>query len=290
MLIAPTLSCASSDSASAKSLLWKITSEEGEISHVFGTIHIADTMVFKQRDTVLQVLHASRTYASELHLDSVLIQMSPTALILPAGTLYDLFDTSYVRQICERLKEVNSMLGSACSRLKPGAIMMIMTMAAIERTAPSSIDEFLWARAKEQKLQRTGLESVAEQLSVMDSMPPAYVLDQLKDLDSLAEQVQEMRQLYAHEDLAGLHAYSMQESGMDRQTMEIVNDRRNVRMVQRMEPLLKTGGAFIAIGALHLTGPSSVLDLLKARGYRVEPVAGGKRIDWLDWDKTVNRR
>ncbi|HLP29197.1 MAG TPA: hypothetical protein VK147_11205, partial [Candidatus Didemnitutus sp.] len=44
------------------SLLWKITSPQGAVSHVFGTIHLQDSTVFRQRDTVLSLVRTCRTY------------------------------------------------------------------------------------------------------------------------------------------------------------------------------------------------------------------------------------
>ncbi|MFN5377145.1 MAG: TraB/GumN family protein [Ignavibacteria bacterium] len=49
-----------------------------------------------------------------------------------------------------------------------------------------------------------------------------------------------------------------------------------------MIPLVDEGGAFFAIGALHLAGPSSVLTLLSNNGYSVEAVMGGRRRNVLD--------
>ena len=49
-------------------------------------------------------------------------------------------------------------------------------------------------------------------------------------------------------------------------------DARNLVMAERMTERLDQGGAFIAIGALHLPGEKGLVSLLKARGYRVEPV------------------
>lgn len=271
--------------SSRHSLLWRVVSPEGAVSHIFGTIHIADTLVFRQRDTVLQILDSSKAYASELNLDSVMSQLSPKALMLARGTLYDLFDSASVQAICQRLSTVNAMFASVCPRLKPGAIMMIVAMGEVQRTAPMSIDEFLWARAKKRRLKRSGLETMAEQLSIIDSMPTGYVLEQLTDTAQMSGQIERMRRLYAQEDLDGLESSAAEESGMDDATMQMVNDHRNTRMVGRMEAMLRQGGAFIAIGALHLTGRASVLDLLRSRGYRVEPVTGGRRISWLTPDQ-----
>lgn len=274
----------------AQSLLWRITTPQGAVSHVFGTIHIADTLVFRQRDTVLRVLDASTAYASELNLDSVMRQLSPQALLLERGTLYDIFDSADVDRICQSLGNANSMLSSACTRLKPGAIMMIVAMSAVKRTAPTSIDEFLWARAKKLKINRHGLETITEQLSVMDSMPASYVLEQLREQDSIGVELEKLRQYYAREDLGAMWQYSQTESGMDSTMLVMINDRRNARMVDRMESLLQDGGAFIAIGALHLTGPSGIPSLLQRRGYMVEPVTGGTRVNWLEWGKPEKRR
>jgi uncharacterized protein YbaP (TraB family) len=47
---------------------------------------------------------------------------------------------------------------------------------------------------------------------------------------------------------------------------------RNGRMAERMDARLKEGGAFGAIGALHLYGNEGVLALLQRRGWRVTRV------------------
>ncbi|MEY3386817.1 MAG: hypothetical protein RIR53_1628 [Bacteroidota bacterium] len=252
------------------------------MSHVFGTIHLADTAAFRQRDTVLKILDASRVHVSELNLDSVLTGMRPEILLLPAGTLYDIYDSASVSMICDRLTAVNAILAKACIRLKPGAIMMLVSMGSFERSAPTSIDEFLWARAKVGKLERRGLETLAEQIGIMDSIPAGLVLEQIRSTDSLEEDIAELRSAYVREDLLGLDSLAQSDVTVPAETMQMLNDRRNERMVERMIPMIESGGAFIAVGALHLTGRSSIIDLLRGRGYAVTPVLGGTRRSWLE--------
>lgn len=272
-----------------QSLFWRITASSGVVSHIFGTIHLADTTVFHQRDTVLSVLDASTTFAAELNLDSVFLQMKPQILMLRSGTLYDIYDSSDVQLLCAELEKMNPLFGRACPRMKPGAIMMIASMSAIERTAPSSIDEFLWARAKKSQLMRRGLETFAEQIALIDSMPPSMVVQQIKHLDSAMIESVKLRDHYAKEELDSLTP-THDDDVYTPELMATLNDRRNERMVDRMVPLLETGKAFIAIGALHLAGPTSVIALLRQRGYRVEPVIGGRRVDWLKWGSAEKRR
>jgi uncharacterized protein YbaP (TraB family) len=51
--------------------------------------------------------------------------------------------------------------------------------------------------------------------------------------------------------------------------MEDLLYRRNASWVPKIEELHGQGGAFIAVGALHLCGPKSVPELLRERGYSV---------------------
>jgi uncharacterized protein YbaP (TraB family) len=48
---------------------------------------------------------------------------------------------------------------------------------------------------------------------------------------------------------------------------------RNASWIAPIEQLHAAGGGFVAVGALHLLGPRSVLDLLAHRGYRVTRIA-----------------
>jgi uncharacterized protein YbaP (TraB family) len=81
---------------------------------------------------------------------------------------------------------------------------------------------------------------------------------------------------YLARDLAAMNRISEESSGGDpsvrRAYTERLLDQRNERMVEKMEARLAEGGAFVAMGALHLYGSRGVLALLEARGYRVTRV------------------
>ena len=48
---------------------------------------------------------------------------------------------------------------------------------------------------------------------------------------------------------------------------------RDVAMTRKIEELLRQPGPhFIAVGSLHLVGPKSIVEQLKAKGYRVEQI------------------
>jgi hypothetical protein len=49
-------------------------------------------------------------------------------------------------------------------------------------------------------------------------------------------------------------------------------DRRNAVMIARAVPLIDKGGAFIAVGALHLIGDKGLVARLREKGYAVTRV------------------
>jgi len=83
--------------------------------------------------------------------------------------------------------------------------------------------------------------------------------------------------LYSERNLEGM-AKLMKESPT---TSELLDEngfvfalvvRRNMVMANRMQPYLKTGNTFFAVGALHLPGEKGILRLLETMGYKITRV------------------
>jgi uncharacterized protein YbaP (TraB family) len=49
---------------------------------------------------------------------------------------------------------------------------------------------------------------------------------------------------------------------------------RNRLWIERLTPVLEEGGAFVAVGLGHLVGDTSLVSMLRERGYRIERVSG----------------
>ena len=47
---------------------------------------------------------------------------------------------------------------------------------------------------------------------------------------------------------------------------------RNGLMAERIQPMIDAGGAFIAVGALHLSGKGGLVALLRERGLTLTPL------------------
>lgn len=268
-----------------RSLLWSVTAPTGVRSYLFGTIHLPDSSVFVQRDTVLALLDSSEIFVSELNLDSMLsFSVAQRMMLRSNESINDYFSPEQVRTITDLLeKRFGPLMAQTALRMKPGAILaMLVDDLSSSRggRAPTTIDQFLWNRAKRRSLPRMGVETIDEQLAVMDSIPPDLVIQALEEdgehlnMDALVE-------AYCAEDLPRI-ATIVDSLSQTEQFMEQLNDRRNEIMVSRLAEPLQRQRMFIAIGAAHLPGPQGVLRALQTKGFRVEPVVGGKRRQWLD--------
>ena len=130
-----------------------------------------------------------------------------------------------------------------------------------------------------------GLETVEEQLSVFADMPLELQAKYLVAVAKLGPEINdyfetlislyERRQITAYMPFARRAETQRQprrRSGHDglRRGRRSVRT-RNHRMAERAARLFAKGGAFIAVGALHLPGDEGLVELIRRQGYRVTP-------------------
>ncbi|MEL6948417.1 MAG: TraB/GumN family protein, partial [Pseudomonadota bacterium] len=128
-----------------------------------------------------------------------------------------------------------------------------------------------------------GLETLQGQLKAMNALPEAEMIIALDQIVTLGPHMEDMFetmiQLYQREELGLLWTLlrHMDVNGISKtptdagyaEFQRTIIDQRNFGMADTSEPLLKKGGAFIAVGALHLPGQRGLIQILKDRGYTV---------------------
>lgn len=277
LLLAP-LSFAA-PAAYTQGLLWKIERAGQAPSYVFGTIHSEDSRVLTLPQPVQSVFDAAKVYVMEAVLDANAMQVMLGAMMFSDGrTLQQAVGPATYQ------KSVAAMAGygmpeQTLQMMKPWALAV--TLSLPKPQTGMVLDMLLMQQAAEQGKQTAGLESVEEQIGVLDKLSlqeqVTMLEDTLRHLPEMEQIFAELHAAYLARDLARLVRISdeMQAKGnrdLGKKVMHQLVDVRNRRMVQRMEAHLKQGNAFIAIGALHLPGEVGVLKLLARKGYRVSAV------------------
>ncbi len=258
-------------------LLWRIEGKGASPSHVFGTVHLADPRVTKLPPAVSRELDQARSVSLEVTLDTSNIQTLANRMLytdgrdLPSVAGAELFGKAAA--ITEGLGLPEPLL----RMFKPWAVALVLSAPPQD---PANVLDFVLARrAREKGKPVHELEGMEEQIAAFEGFPEAEQVALLRhaveNRSRMADWIGRIVEAYLARDLAAMQRISEESSG-DQRTNEVFADRllyqRNERMVERMEARLAEGGAFIAVGALHLYGSRGVPALLEARGYRVTVV------------------
>jgi uncharacterized protein YbaP (TraB family) len=145
------------------------------------------------------------------------------------------------------------------------------------------MDTLLLARAQRGNKQIVYLEPAAAEAAVLEKWMDVKALKaMLDDVPGSERHIKEMLDAYATGDEPRMvklsddekaealkHGYTQAEYDASMQDM-LYN--RNASWIPVIEKMHAAGGGFIAVGAMHLVGPNSVLELLAKKGYKVTRV------------------
>jgi uncharacterized protein len=258
-----------------RGLLWRIEGKGAAPSHVFGTVHLADPRVTRLPSAVAREFDRARSVSLELTLDNSNILALANRMVYADGR--DLASVAGA-DLFGKAAAITTGLGlpeHLLRMFKPWAVALVLSAPPQDPT--QVLDVVLARAAKEQGKPVHELEGMEEQIAVLEGMPESdqvVLLQQAVDeRERLPQIIGRVIEAYLARDLAGMWRLSQETTGERRRLNDVLADRllyqRNERMVERMEPRLAEGGAFVAVGALHLYGNRGVPALLESRGYRV---------------------
>jgi len=263
-------------------LLWAAT-KDGKTTYLLGTIHVGIDADAQLPDVVFEKLDASPAFAMETDLgDPVLAHLGERA----SGSLHQDLGPEYWRKLEDVLSP------GIARRVDDKKAVIAATLLALKDlpvTAP--MDGTLHARAAVKKKRLVYLEPAATEAAVLEEVMDTKMLKSMLDEPAAgSRQLKEMLAAYKAGDAdkiaevnAGERATALAH-GFTAAEYDAVMDkllyRRNASWIAPIEKLHAEGGGFVAVGALHLAGRRSVLELLTARGFTIERVPGGACCGW----------
>ncbi|MFC1602064.1 TraB/GumN family protein [Pseudomonadota bacterium] len=262
----------------AYGLLFHIEKPGTPPSHLFGTMHSEEPQVLSLPEPVKNAFDNADTLALELKLEPAALQTSMLGMLLQdERELSDIIGPQLYKETITATTE-NGIPENAIKKFKPWGVIMLLSMPPV-RTG-QFLDLTLYQSATAQGKILKGLETVEEQLAVFDTLPEIEQVEILRDTlenrHQFKQMFNELLAAYLKRELGTLlqlsHKYGPSNSEIAQRMEERLINKRNRLMVDRMNPILKQGNAFIAIGALHLPGQKGVLNLLKQRGFQVTTV------------------
>ncbi len=266
------------DHGAAGGVFWRIESPDRPSSFLLGTIHSADPRVATPKASVLRALENAAILVMEMDLkaDSFL-SLGASMMLTDGRDLERLLGPDDFRRVAAAVAQ-HGLPEQILRRMKPWAVLALISQP--KNQSGAFLDMVLYQMALAAGKPVFGLESAEEQVAVFDRLPMDDQLTMLRTASAQAEQIAAMQNrmidTYLTGDLEAIAALADElaredASGLNRRFMQRLNDDRNDRMLARMVPHIDQGGAFIAVGALHLTGERGLLRQLRRRGYRLSP-------------------
>ncbi|WP_123128614.1 TraB/GumN family protein [Rufibacter latericius] len=265
--------CASPE-APTNSLLWKVSGKGIKTSYLYGTFHLVPKNQFVLPSKVKQKLLKSQTVVFEVDLDSPKLtrllsktmRMNQPLESLMTAQDYNLL-TNFVQDSLERNMQ-------QFRYIKPGFLGQLLLYPKLLGYSPESYDLALLDMAKKWHKSIYVLETPEEQVALFDQSTleaqTSQLLNNVKQFDKQRKLMKNMLTLYQQEDLSGL--YNLITSQEDSKSNDLLLDERNHKWLAPMVDMMKKNTSFVAVGAAHLAGEEGLIQLLRAQGYKVEPV------------------
>lgn len=265
-------------SSAQNSLLWEISGNGlKKPSYLYGTMHLKDKRIFNFYDSLLVKIHNCDAFALEIHPDS-LNQSLLKSLKKSTNANDDMDDSGLSEEEKKELREqLEKELGVAMKKFRMKDLRKLKRYIgktkAAEDEMPAILDAYLFNIAHRQGKEMMGLESVSEHDAALDQMDGAkektvqYVKEQLAGKNDF--NLESMVQAYLKAD------FSFISDNYDSFSEEFVYSlltKRNIKMAERIDSIVRLKSLFSAVGAAHLPGEQGMISLLKKKGYTVTPV------------------
>ncbi len=274
-------------------LLWRIEKAGLAPSTLFGTIHSTDELALEIARRAAQSINGAKVVATELGGPIDAIEKANITAATLASALdrdHDTFEGAIAPEDREKIGKFITRLGYPAAfahhlKLWFLAILTGLPKCEAEREALNlpEVDQFLAETARDLEVKVIGLETTEEQLAAIASLRPQVAAtlltlaarDPALNDDLYATTLTLYRESRPAEivpiaDAVG--GLSEAERAAQDEFMRALLQNRNAIMAERTAPLLASGGAFIAVGALHLAGKTGLVERFRADGYTVTKV------------------
>ena len=254
------------------SLLWEISGNGlANKSYLYGTVHVICASDYFLTEKVKKALENSNKLILEINMADPNEIASMQDLAMGKLTLDKTLNSSQLSKLDEILKKNTEMTVQQVNGYSLTTVMSLISIKSFNCNELKFYEMEFIAKAKERKMEVSGLETVKNQFSIIEN---AYTTDEM--IASVAESNSELNKAlvneYKNENIEMLYKNSTTEKLMSVKTRAEMLDNRNINWVKALPEMLLNESSFIAVGAAHLAGEFGVINLLRKAGYSVNPV------------------
>ena len=256
------------------SLLYKI-SGNGSVkpSYLLGTMHLVCAKEFQFKKKIESAISKCNLFYMEVNIDDVNeIQLMQEQLPALADFSEELTENEQ-EEMNQLLQNQFDFSLQEAKESSPIELMNRMIVDAIDCDDKKSVEHELLKIAREKGLTTGGLETALQQIKIAQKVfTGKELLHQLKSAEDYKEIFKRIMNAYNAENMQELAALVANEDFMSERASHILVNERNRRWVKVISKLVEKSSAFIAVGAGHLPGNQGLIQLIKDKGYAINPV------------------
>ncbi|MBO7199611.1 MAG: TraB/GumN family protein [Alistipes sp.] len=263
-------------------------------SYIVGTYHLAPASFADEiagMSDAFAIVEQVYGEVDMLNLQASQIAMAQ-AMMLPEGKyVSDMFSAEEMDRINAYMRasmgmDLNHpMLREQLGRMRPSVLAMQLGVLEFIKITPNFnpndlIDSYFQKEASKRGLPVGGFETTEFQIELLygestDEEERKALLKLVDDKETMLAEMQAMTNAYFSFDMKGIYELTIRSIETGEMTpeefAEMITD-RNRNWVAVMPEIMSVKPTLFVVGAGHLPGEDGVVELLKARGYKVKPV------------------
>ncbi|RPD38345.1 TraB/GumN family protein [Chitinophaga barathri] len=262
-----------------QSLLYKISGKGlKQPSYVYGTIHLICPDDFFLSAPLQKAFDQSKSVYLEIDMDDPAMMATMLGRLQEKDEQYSLekaFTPQDYRKLTKYMKDSMGMDVNAFKKMKPLVILSMILPKMLNCPTAMAYETKFVSMAKEQQKEILGLEALDDQIDVFDAFPDTLearmIMDYINDLPKQKAIYSKLVAAYKKQDITRLHNLLGESPEFAGYEDKLVYD-RNRNWIPVMEKAMQQETVLFGCGAMHLGGDQGVVELLRKKGYKVEPV------------------
>lgn len=255
-----------------KSLLWEISGNGlSKSSYLYGTIHMICGNDYLLSDKTKKAFDATNNLVLEVNLSDPKEMSSAQQFIYGKEPLSKTLSPQQLNDLDVLLQKRTGMTVKQVDKFNLVSLTSLITMKSFGCDDIKMYEMEFIEMAKSSSKSIAGFETLQSQ---MDFLSSAYTDAEMITMlqESNDENTKKMVQNYIQENLPEIYNDVTAEKVMNEKTRKVLLDGRNENWIVMMPNIMKEKSTFFAVGAGHLLGEQGVINLLRKKGYTVQPV------------------
>jgi len=260
-------------------LLWEISGDNvKEPSYLFGTMHLIEQEYFLFPKKLKKIVERSEVLMMELAGMPDPVE-AMKYVVIEEGSFFDFFTNEQTDTILswalDNFGIDEPTFRTGFSKMKPFVVTQLATQMYFSGKT-ESYERTLNAIASENEIEVLGLETMAQQMALFDSLSNQQQVEMLmqtiRDGDKGVEIVKQMQQIYTNQNVDALFQFIADSDGVIQNEQQKFLDDRNQNWIPKIIEQMAKTTTFVAVGAGHLGGPNGVIRLLEKEGFILTPI------------------